>query len=331
MATVDMNSVFRSLSQRKWDQIYFVIGEERYFSDRLLSQFRSLITGESLREFNESLFYGSELDGPTFIDTLQTLPVMSDYRLVILKEAHLVNEKVWAMLSDLRRESFQSTVLVCQGHSLDRRKKSIKNLVESSTLVECQTPTEAARAPWIRTLAKEKELDLDSEALAFMVQMGGNSLEEIERDLEQVSLFYGEKRRLNAADLGAVLERHREESIFSLAEAVGKKDRTQALYSYQRLQSQGENEVAIVALLARHLRLLLKVKWGRQQGLKGPSLAQKVGVNNYFLPQYLNQSELWPFEALKEALIDLAAMDREIKSSSIDGSIWIQKFLLTPR
>lgn len=328
MATMDVTSAIRAIANKKFESLYLLIGEERYFSERFINQLRHYAIEGDLREFNETIFYGSDLDTGVLLDTLQSMPIMQSHRLVILKEAHLLSEKDWAALEALPPESLLSSILVVQSPSIDKRKKSIKKILERSTLIECQTPAEAARAPWIRSMAREKNLELDNEALAFLVQMGGNTLEELDRSLEQLVLFYGEGQRLSGAQLAAVLERHREESIFALAEAVGKKDRTQAIYSYRRLASQGENEVALVALLARHMRLLLKAKTGKVSGLKGPALAQKIGVNNYFLPQYLQQAETWSVESLSKGLMDLADMDRQLKSSPLPGELWIESFIL---
>jgi DNA polymerase-3 subunit delta len=328
MATLDIQNAMRAIAQKKFEPLYLLIGEERYFSDRCLSQLRHYVVGDELREFNEDVFYGSEFDTEKLIDALQTLPVMAERRLVILKEAHQLSEKDWAQLDEIKQLSKDTTVFVIQGNALDRRKKSIKKWLDWGALIECQTPQEAGRAPWIRSIAQEKGLELDNEALAYLVQMGGNSLEELDRDLDKVFLFFGEPRRITIGDVAQVLQRTREESIFALAEAVGKKDRTQALFLFHRLQSQGENEIALVALMARHLRILLKIKTAQAAGIKGQTLAQKAGVNNYFLPNYLGQAGRWRTDELSQALVSLAEVDRQLKSSTLPPGVWLERFIV---
>lgn len=328
MATVDVQQVMRMISQKQFDPLYLLVGEERYFSERCLSHLRHSVVGEELREFNEDIFYASDVDAEKVVDALQTLPVMSEKRLVILKEAHLLTEKQWAQLDEVKELNKETTVFVILAHQLDKRKKSIKKWMDWGTLVECVTPQEAARAGWIRSLAKEKGLELDNESLGYLVQMGGNTLEELDRDLDKLFLFFGEPRRITIGDVAQVLERSRDESIFSLAEAVAKKDRPQALFLFHRLHAQGESEIALVALIARHLRILLKLKTAQLSGLKGPALAQKVGVNNYFLSNYAQQAALWDEKSLAAALVSLADIDRQLKSSSLAPDLWLEQFLL---
>ena len=330
MPTVDVQQALRALSQKKVDSLYLLIGEERYFSERCLAQIRHSVVSDEMREFNEDIFYGSEINLEKLLDALQTLPVMAEKRLVILKEAHLLSEKDWAQLDEVSSLDPNSLVFVILADQWDKRKKSMKKWLDVGTLIECQTPPEATRSGWIRTLALEKGLELDQEALAYLVQMGGNTLEEIDRDLDKLFLFFGKASRVTLGDVAQVLEWSREESVFALAEAVAKRDRPQALFLFHRLKSQGESEIALVALMARHLRILLKLKEAQRLGLKGPALSQKVGVNNYFMPNYQHQVQLWTEEALAQSLLLLADVDRQLKSSSLASDLWLEHFLLFP-
>jgi DNA polymerase-3 subunit delta len=328
MPIVDVQEAIKAIALKKIDPLYLLVGEERYFSARCLSQLRHGVVADDMREFNEDIFYASEVPIDRVIDSLRMLPVMAEKRLVVLREAQLLTEKDWAALDEVQDWSSGHLVFVIQASQLDRRKKTIKKWLEMGTVVECLTPQEAGRAPWIRSLAREKGLELDNQALAYLVQMGGNTLEEIDLDLDKLYLFFGEPRAIRIGDVAEVLQRSREESIFSLAEAVGKKDRPQALFLFHRLQSQGESEIALVSLIARHLRILLKVIKAQQLGLKGPTLAQKVGVNNYFVTGYVQQAGRWSTQEICNALLELAEMDRQLKSSSLPMDLWLERFLL---
>lgn len=347
MTQVGVQVAIQAMQQKKIAPLYFLIGEERYFSRRCINHLRhAVVVDRELSEFNEEIFYAPDANMEKVAESLQTLPMMTDSRLVILREAHLLNDKDWAHLDEAYENVFKahannddkseercgaapSCVFVIQAAQVDKRKKIIKKWLDHATVIECQTPQEAARTPWIRNLAQEKGLELDPEALAYLVQMGGNSLDELERDLEQVFLFFGGPHAVTIGDLAQVLQRNREENIFSLSESIGKKDRTQALYLFHRLKSQGENEIALVGLVARHLRILLKLQEGQTAGFKGASLATQAGINNYFLPSYLPQTQKWTKNELFQALLMLADLDRQLKSSPLSGDLWFERFLVT--
>lgn len=377
MSNIDVQAAIQAMHQKKIAPLYFLIGEERYFSRRCINHLRHVVVAEELSEFNEETFYATDANLEKVAESLQTLPMMAESRLVILREAHLLSDKDWAHLDEAYEKVFKmpllskasssqassdaattspprasssaspsvaasgmslsdgvssatlpSCVFVIQAAQVDKRKKVIKKWLDQATVIECKTPQETARAPWIRNLAKEKGLELDQEALAYLVQMGGNSLDELERDLEQVFLFLGGPHGVTIGDLAQVLQRNREENIFSLSESIGKKDRTQALFLFHRLKSQGENEIALVALVARHLRILLKLREGQATGMKGLALATQAGINNYFLQSYLQQAQLWTKETLSQALVMLADLDRQLKSSPLPGELWFERFIV---
>lgn len=361
MSNVDVQAAIQAMNQKKIAPLYFLVGEERYFSRRCINHLRHAVVAEELSEFNEEIFYATDANLEKVAESLQTLPMMAESRLVILREAHLLTDKDWAHLDEAYEKVFKapllsknlssqpssgassvssgvatdggrptmpSCVFVIQASQVDKRKKVIKKWLDQATVIECQTPQETARAPWIRNLAKEKGLELDQEALAYLVQMGGSSLDELERDLEQMFLFFGGPHAVTIGDLAQVLQRNREENIFSLSESIGKKDRTQALFLFHRLKSQGENEIALVALVARHLRILLKIHEGQTTGMKGAALATQAGINNYFLSSYLQQAQLWTKESLSQALVMLADLDRQLKSSALPGELWFERFIV---
>ena len=328
MATIDVNSAIQSISQNRWSSPYILLGEERYFFEKCLQHFRYSSVPAELRDFNEEIFYGTDLEVEKLIDSLQMLPVMAERRLVVLKEAQHLNEKQWLQLESIGNLS-SDMIFVIQADQLDRRKKTIKKWLELSTIVDCSSPPDSSRGPWIRSLANEKGLELDQEALSYLVQTGGNNLEALDQELERIQLFFGSGKKIKIADIAQVLDRAREENIFSLSEAVGKKDRTQSLFLYSRLRAQGENEIALVSIIARHLRILLKIKVAQDKlNMKGSALAQYVGVNNYYLPNYVQQSLRWTQSELMKALEHLSHLDSQFKTTSLAPAIWMDSFLL---
>ena len=94
-----------------------------------------------------------------------------------------------------------------------------------------------------------------------------------------------------------------------------------------RLLDQGQSEMGIVALVARHMRILLMVKQGESLGLGGPKLAQHAQVSPYFLNDYAKQARLWTSKKLESSLLILAETDKALKSSPLSAHIWLENLI----
>lgn len=332
---IEAQKALQSISINNINSVYILLGDERYFTTRCLSLLRKTILSEDLREFNEDIFYGSELNIEHLVESLQSLPVMTDRRLVILKEAHQLSDKDWLKLDEIFDEikSSKDSVFVILANQLDKRKKIIKKWIDQTYVVDCSTPQEIARPGWIRALAQSKRIELDQEALAYLVRMGGNTLDEIDRDFDKISLFFNldfheGTQKVTVGNIASLLQRTREESIFALSESIGMRDRPQSLFLFQRLKEQGESEIALVALIARHLRILFKLKKAQELGVLPNQWAVKVGVNQYFLSGYTQQAKKWTAVELAHALQALSNMDKQLKSSSLPSELWMDQFII---
>ena len=73
-------------------------------------------------------------------------------------------------------------------------------------------------------------------------------------ELRKVMLFIGEREQITRADLDAVIGRTRQEALFELTAAIGRRDLEQALAIGDRLQENGIHPLAVVATLRQYVR-----------------------------------------------------------------------------
>lgn len=99
------------------------MGEEPYYIDLISNYIAQNVLSESEKEFNQTVVYGSDIDIATVINAAKRYPMMSEYQVVIVKEAQTI--KNMEELSFYLQKPLNSTILViCHKHGvLDRRKK----------------------------------------------------------------------------------------------------------------------------------------------------------------------------------------------------------------
>ncbi len=328
MAIIDQQKLYKDLESKKFQSIYFLFGDEPYLLNQCVDRFKYAVLDENTFDFNYSLFYSNDADITTVKDTVETLPVFTSHRLIILKNAHELKDSELIQLEPILENPVESSVFVIFAEKVDKRKKAIKILLEKAVCVEFKKPYDNQVPQWISHLAQNLGMNITVDAIHRLHRLVGNNLSELNNQLQKIHQFLGVKTAIELADVNAVVSFSREENIFDFTRAIGQKDRVKALEQLVSLLDQGQNEVGIVHLLSRHVRMLLTVRSGMDQGLGGAKLASLAQVPSYFIESYCDQARLWPIRKLENALIVLHETDKALKSSPVSSHIWLENMVL---
>ncbi|QLY26777.1 DNA polymerase III subunit delta [Bdellovibrio sp. KM01] len=328
MALIDSQKFYKDLEKGNLAPMYFLFGEEPYLLNQSVERFKYAVLTEGAIDFNYSLFYASDADIVQVRDAVETLPMMAPRRLVILKEAQELTDKEWSQLEPLIEEPVDSTCFVILASRVDKRKKQIRQLLDKAECVEFKKPYENQVPSWINYIAETLGLKISNDAIHLLHKLVGHHLTEIEAELKKLGEFVEGARRIEVQDVAQVVSRSKEESVFDFTKAVGLNDRVKALEYLVHLLDQGQNEIGIISLVARHIRILLAVKKGMEEGLHGAKLAHYAQVPPYFLENYSEQARLWTAKKLEQTMVVLSETDKALKSSPLSSHIWLENMVL---
>jgi DNA polymerase-3 subunit delta len=328
MAQLVPKQVITQVAQGKVEPVYYFYGEETYLIHSVLNEIQTHCLGEGPADFNLDVFYYSEINAQQILDTAETLPMFSPKRLVVVKQINELKAKDQEILLQLIEKPIDTTCVVFIGKKIDARKKFFKLLVEQNAVVKFDPPPVADVPMWVQKMTKDRGLKIGREAQDILIQMVGNSLTDMDNEIQKLSQYIGERTEIAALDVRAVVSKHRMESVFDLTKSIAEQDRARSLYFLANLLDQGENELGILALIARHVRILNLVKEGIKEGITASQLASRVGVPPFYINQYIQQARYWSEDRLEHLHKALLLTDKALKSSPISTSIWLENFVL---
>ncbi len=273
----DSQKFYRDLDAKKLSPVYFLFGDEPYLLNQCVARFKFAALEEHAIDFNYSLFYAKDADASQVRDVVETLPAFATQRLVILKNLQdFRKESDLETLEPLITNPVPSTVFVMFADKIDKRKKFFKTLIEKAVTVEFKKPYDNQYPQWISHICAGVNLKITAEATHRLHHLVGNNLSELETHIFKIQDYLGEKTLIELADVNAVVSVTREESVFDFTEALGKKDRVNALEQLVNLLDQGQVPVVIIGAVVRHIRILLVVRAGMDEGLGGGKLGRAV-------------------------------------------------------
>lgn len=317
-----------ALAKGDFAPVYLFYGDETFLIDDTLELLKNKALGDGLEDFNLDTFYGTNQEMAQVRDAIETLPMMAERRIVILKEAHDLKEKDWNTLWPVLQNPVDSTVFVCVMTKVDKRKKNIKVFAEKGVSVEFTRPYENQIQDWIHRIAKRHRVTIEADAASLLQQLVGTYLSDINNEILKLSQYLGYRSEITFNDVLQVVSRSRIENVFELATAIGQQDRVRALVCLAHLLEHGQNEVGVLAMVHRHLKILRLVKQGWKDGLVGARLSARAGIPPYFLRQYEDQARIWNDKKLELGFRALLDTDRALKSSPVSSHIWLENFIL---
>ncbi len=307
--------------------VYCLLGDEEYLQKESLKiLLQKWLPSKDEQDFNLNVFYAKENSVHQMRESLETLPVFCERRVVLCHDAHLLTEKDWNTLLPVVQDLPSSSILVFTCKELDKRKKASKVLLSHTYMVRNMRPKARELHQWVQWMASSEGLKLSYDSIDLLAKLAGPSLMSIQNELKKIRAL--DKDFVKEEDIVQVVARVRPENVFSFTEAIGRQDVSQSLSCLAHLLEDHESEVGLLVLVTRHIRILSQLQEGIKEGLKSNDLSVRAGVPMYFLKDYMNQVQLWDESKISKMTEILHATDRALKSSPVSSHIWLENMVL---
>lgn len=217
--------IVKELKEKKFKPIYYLMGEESYYIDRIADYMAETILTEEEKEFNQIILYASDTDLSTIINAAKRYPMMAEHQLIIVKEAQ--NLKNLEELSYYLQKPQPSTILVfCHKNgTLDRRKKITLEIEKNGILYESKRIKETQLPAFILNYLKKKGVEIEPKACELIADSIGSDLNRISSELDKLFLSLTPKQKRVTSEL---VEKHigisKDFNNFELRNALIEKD-----------------------------------------------------------------------------------------------------------
>ena len=190
------DDILKELRAKQYRPIYYLMGEESYYIDLIADYITENVLTETEKEFNLTVVYGADVDVATVINAAKRYPMMSEYQVVVVKEAQAIRNI--EELSYYLQKPLNSTILVvCHKHgTLDKRKKLAAEVEKAGILFESKKIKDSQLPAFINSYMKRKGIDMEPKATAMLADFVGTDLSRLTGELEKliITLPNGQKR-----------------------------------------------------------------------------------------------------------------------------------------
>ncbi|EDP70600.1 hypothetical protein FBALC1_07573 [Flavobacteriales bacterium ALC-1] len=324
----DVKQLVAAIKKGDLKPIYFLMGEEAYYIDKISDFIEENVLHEAEKGFNQMVLYGRDTSIDDIVSNAKRYPMMAERQVVIVKEAQDLSRTI-EKLAKYAENPQPTTVLVVnyKYKKIDKRKALYKTIsknggvvFESKKLYDNQVPD------WIRRVLKGQDYDISPKAAQMLVEFLGTDLGKVNNELNKLKIVLPKGTQITPEHIEENIGISKDYNNFELRKAVGERNVIKAhkIAKYFADNPKDNPMVVTVSLLFSFFSQLLHLHGMHDKNPR--SVASALRVNPYFVNEYLTAARNYPMKKVSSVIGLLREFD--VKSKGVGSNAVPQGDLL---
>ena len=321
------DQILTDLRKKEYSPVYFLMGEEPYYIDKLSDYIEEKVLSEEEKGFNQTVLYGRDVTIEDIISTAKRYPMMAERQVVIVKEAQDLIRTI-DKLESYADKPMETTVLVfCYKYkTLDKRKKLTKLLAKNGIVYESKKLYENQVGEWIKRVLSGKKYAIEPKANAMLVEFLGTDLSKINNELEKLQIILPVGSTITPKHIEENIGFSKDFNVFELRKALGERNQLKAYTIAENFaQNPKDNPMVVTTSLVFGFFIQL-LKYHGLKDRNPKNVAAVLGVNPFFLKEYDVALKNYPMKKVSQ--IVGALRDIDVKSKGVGANAMSQSDLL---
>lgn len=293
-ATFD--SIMHDLKQRNYLPIYYLMGEESFYIDKISDYIAENVLTPEERDFNMTVMYGTDVTGKDVVEVARRYPMMSEHQVVIVKEAQKL--KGLEPLEKYVEKPLASTILVfCHKYGVaDRRKKVYSEMAKVGVVFESKKLRDRDLIPFIGKYLQARGASIDPKSEQIIADSIGPDLNRLTSELDKVLIALpADDKRVTPEVVERQIGVSKDFNTFELRDAIVNRNvyKANQIANYFDINPKAGSFYQILPLLFNYFQNLIIAFYCPQRGsqeavakwldLKSPWAAKDymTGMRNY--------------------------------------------------
>ena len=314
-----INQIVSDIKQGNIKPIYFLMGEESYYIDKIADYIEKNVLTEEEKGFNQMVLYGRDVSIEDIISNAKRFPMMADRQVVIVKEAQDLSRTIENLVAYAENPQPSTVLVICYKYkTLDKRKKLSKVIGKNGLLFESKKLYENQVGDWIRRVLSGKSYKIEPKATLMLVEFLGTDLSKINNELEKLMLILPTDSLISPSHIEENIGISKDFNNFELRKAVGAKQIVKAnqIVNYFAQNPKNNPLVMTISLLNSFFTQLL-IYHGLKNKTKS-NVASALRVNPYFVGDYDTAARNYPMRKVSQIISLLR--DADMKSKGVGAT-----------
>lgn len=334
------NEFFKKIDSDSIASSYLFIGVEEYMMSLALENLKNKYIDSSFDTLNYIKLEGKDTFLQDLINACETLPFMSDKKLVVLKDISAFMENIkdnsdkelYNYLGDLG--DYLILILVDNSSTLKKNTKVYRYFNKDNRAVEFTKLLNNDLINWTNSILDKHNKKMNLSDINYFIDSSSYksrniniSLYDVENELLKV-IDFSKKELISRDDIDKVLAKSIDTNIFELLNAINRNDSEKAILVFNEMYLSNEPIARIFHMITRQIRLLLGYKLYKNKGYQDGLIQEKLGIKDYEFKKIRTQSSSFQVLQLERIMKYLLQMDLKLKTVSTQDKLEMEILLV---
>jgi DNA polymerase-3 subunit delta len=309
------------IKSKKFSPIYLLMGEEEFYIDYLTGLITENSISKSEKEFNYNVLYGKETNIDEIISICKKFPLMSNYQVVILKEAQDLSRTI-DQLTSYANNFLKSTILIInyKHKSLDKRKSLYKSISKNGVVFESKRLYENQVQQWIADQLSNKNIKISNKAVSMIVDFLGTDLNKINNELSKLIQSKKDLKEVSENEIEKYIGISKEYNNFELRNAISEKNTFKA-FQIADYFAKNPNSNPLVVTISMVFDFFSKLLlYHANDNLPDSKKAAIMKINPYFIKEYNRASKNYSIKKVTQVISVIREYDLKSKGSGVKNT-----------
>ena len=316
----DVTKIVSDIKSGNTKPIYFLMGDEPYYIDKIAEYIEETVLSEADKGFNQMVLYARDVSIDDIVSNAKRFPMMAEKQVIIVKEAQDLSRTIEDLVSYIENPQ-ESTILVfCYKYKkLDKRKKLYKAIDKKGVIFESKRLYDNQVPDWIQKVLAGKKYKIEPKASIMLTEFLGTDLAKINNELQKLLIILPEGSTITAKDVENNIGISKDFNNFELRKAIGERNVLKANQIITHFSSNPKNHPlqVTISLLNTFFTQLLIIHGLPDKSKQ--SISKTLGVNIYFVPEYTTALKNYPMRKVSQVISYLR--DTDVKSKGVEANI----------
>jgi len=303
--------------------VFLIHGEDDFLAQEKLVFLKSGSI-KKYGDFNVSEFNSENFSLEKFANEVKSLPFLGDKRVIILENVLSSTKKdERKKITEIAlKPTDQSVIIFFENKDLlpykaKDRVKDIEDFIaklDPKNIFHYDILDIARLNRWIGEKLKSKGFTIEPKALNGLVALVGNNTRQIDNEIKKLTSYKHKEKKINSEDVIKLVRANVDTNIFSLTDALAKKDIKTAQQILKNIIDSGEEIYGILSMIAFQFRNLILVKIAESERIPQQKLLADTRMNPYVHKKTSQQVRNFSLEKLKSIYHLIFETDLAIKT-----------------
>ncbi len=345
-----MRRIDEDIASGKFQNLYLLYGTEEYLKNQYKKKLIDALVNEG-DTMNFSVFKNDKAKDKSIVDIAETVPFMAkmvgpegnQYRVILIEESGFgtisaskdkskkgdtSKKDAPDLILDYLSEIPESTIFIFIETKIDKKYRLFKRADEKGRAIEVSMPNEAVLQKWVGARLNANGKKMRADAWNRFFAMTGNSMNNMDMEMEKLISYTGERDQITIDDVNAVCIESIDVIIYKLADAIAERNLMKTFDVYHEFLAARVEPKAVLGEIIKLYNRMKIIKSMQNEGKSNEDTAKVIGVQPYYVKVNSSRARQFSMEEIDSLLAEAADYNFKMNRGLIDDKMAVELLMM---